>query len=350
MKTHNNSVGSALSRGLEAPFALNFKISMGLATISDKSRVGREIWAITLTVQKPHLSGAAPGISKRCRQRGSILPWFPNICVPSAFSMRAYVGLSSTAYPLLSIDPAKRRDVYLLMALCVRLTSAALLFLTAAAAPGQQTNSKPDSAPIVQPGAPGQNSKILSAATAGTPPRAPSEADISFMQGMIMHHSQAVEMTELLRTRSHNKDVQALGKRISISQTDEMRYMKQWLEDRGKPTSMEHGSMDHMAGMKDGDMKNMDMSSTSTSSMPMMPGMLTPAQMQALTKASGPAFDHLFLTGMIQHHTGALVMVQDLFDTPGAGQDAVLFDFATDVDNTQRAEINIMQNMLKEKQ
>ena len=72
--------------------------------------------------------------------------------------------------------------------------------------------------------------------------------------------------------------------------------------------------------------------------------------MKALAKARGPAFDHLFLTGMIQHHTGALVMVQDLFDTPGAGQDAVLFDFATDVDNTQRAEINIMQGMLKEKQ
>jgi len=97
--------------------------------------------------------------------------------------------------------------------------------------------------------------------------------------------------------------------------------------------------------MKDGDMKGMDMSA-----MPMMPGMLTPAQMQALAKATGPAFDHLFLTGMIQHHTGALTMVQDLFDTPGAGQDAVLFDFATDVDNTQRAEINIMKNMLKEKQ
>ena len=80
--------------------------------------------------------------------------------------------------------------------------------------------------------------------------------------------------------------------------------------------------------------------------MPMMPGMLTPQQMKALAKPRGPAFDHLFLTGMIQHHTGALTMVQDLFDTPGAGQDAVLFDFATDVDNTQRAEIKIMQGML----
>ena len=85
-------------------------------------------------------------------------------------------------------------------------------------------------------------------------------------------------------------------------------------------------------------------------SMPLMPGMLTPQQMKALAKASGATFDHLFLTGMIQHHTGALVMVEDLFDTPGAGQDNVLFDFATDIDNTQRAEIKIMQGMLKEKQ
>jgi uncharacterized protein (DUF305 family) len=85
-------------------------------------------------------------------------------------------------------------------------------------------------------------------------------------------------------------------------------------------------------------------------SMPMMPGMLTPQQMAALAKASGPTFDHLFLTGMIQHHNGALIMVEDLFDTAGAGQDNVLFDFATDVDNTQRAEIRIMQGMLaKEK-
>jgi uncharacterized protein (DUF305 family) len=156
-------------------------------------------------------------------------------------------------------------------------------------------------------------------------------ADISFMQGMIHHHAQAVEMVDLLRTRSRNKKLQALGNRISISQTDEMKYMKQWLEDRGQPV-MAHG---HMAGM--------DMSS-----MPMMPGMLTPAQMRTLAKASGPAFDRLFLTGMIQHHTGALIMVEDLFDTASAGQDNVLYDFATDVDNTQRAEIEIMKNLLKE--
>jgi uncharacterized protein (DUF305 family) len=231
------------------------------------------------------------------------------------------------------------------MALSVWRTSAAVLLVCAATASGQQEKTPAGSATIVQPGAPGQSGKILTPATAGTPLRGPSEADTSFMQGMIMHHSQAVEMVELLRTRSHNKTLQALAKRISISQTDEIKYMKKWLEDRGKPLSTGDGHMDHMGDMKGmGPMDGMDMGS-----MPLMPGMLTPQQMQALTKASGPVFDHLFLTGMIQHHTGALVMVEDLFDTPGAGQDAVLFDFATDVDNTQRAEIRIMQSMLKEK-
>jgi uncharacterized protein (DUF305 family) len=81
---------------------------------------------------------------------------------------------------------------------------------------------------------------------------------------------------------------------------------------------------------------------------PLMPGMLTPEQMNVLRAATGKKFDHLFLTGMIQHHGGALKMVKDLFDSAGAGQDADLFDFATDVDNTQRAEINLMEKLLKE--
>ena len=83
--------------------------------------------------------------------------------------------------------------------------------------------------------------------------------------------------------------------------------------------------------------------------MPLMPGMLTPPQMEALRKAKGAEFDRLFLTGMIQHHGGALTMVKDLFDTAGAGQDAELFNFATDVDSGQRAEIKIMQTMLEKK-
>jgi uncharacterized protein (DUF305 family) len=223
------------------------------------------------------------------------------------------------------------------------LFSAAALSLAPAVAPCQQANPAPSGVSIVQPGAPGHSNKTLTPETATAAPRKPSEADIQFMQGMIMHHSQAVEMTELLRTRSKDKEVQALGERISISQTDEMAYMKQWLTDRGEPISA-HGSMD-MAGMDMAGMDHMDMGP-----MPMMPGMLTPEQMKALAAATGPEFDHLFLTGMIQHHTGALTMVKDLFKSPGAGQDPQLFDFASDVDNTQQAEIDIMRHMLKEKQ
>jgi uncharacterized protein (DUF305 family) len=201
----------------------------------------------------------------------------------------------------------------------------------------QQPASAPAST-IIQPGAPGNSNKTLSrdAATAGEVPKPPSKADVDFMQGMIMHHNQAVEMTELLKTRTKDYAIMELGKKIDVSQTDEMRWMKQWLTDRGFPISA-----DPMAGM---DMKDMDMS------MPMMPGMLTPAQMDALRKAAGPEFDHLFLTGMIQHHTGALQMVKDLFANPGAGQDPQLFDFSSDVDNTQQAEIDIMRHMLKERQ
>ncbi len=217
------------------------------------------------------------------------------------------------------------------------LVSTALLYVGSAIVSGQQ------SAPIVQPGAPGHDGKILAPATAAPAPREPAEADTKFMQGMIMHHSQAVEMTALMPSRTRNKELLAFGKRISISQSDEMKFMQQWLEERGKPVSMEH-DMSHM-----GNMAGMDHSKMHAAPM-MMPGMLTPEQMKALTKATGPTFDHLFLTGMIQHHGGALTMVQELFEVPGTGQDGQLYDFVTDVDNTQRAEIGIMQGMLnKEK-
>jgi len=197
--------------------------------------------------------------------------------------------------------------------------------------------SAQQSAPIVQPGAPGQPGKFLTEETVRTPPRPPFQADVEFMQGMIMHHSQAVEMVALLRTHGKSPILKSFGEKISVSQTDEIGFMKRWLETRGKPTTME---MDH-SHMSAADMKNMNM---------LMPGMLTPEQMAALTKAKGAQFDHLFLTGMIQHHAGALTMVTDLFNTPGAGQDPVLFDFATDIDNTQSAEIKIMRGMLdKEK-
>ena len=183
---------------------------------------------------------------------------------------------------------------------------------------------------VVQPGAPGQPTRQLPASTRATlPPDSP--ADVQFMQNMIMHHAQAVEMTALIDSHTQNNELRTLGARISRSQSDEIKFMKRWLMARAEPTSP---PMHHMPGM---DMSSHEM---------LMPGMLTAKQMAALRKAKGQEFDQLFLRGMIQHHNGALIMVKELFDTAGAGQDAELFNFATDVDSGQRAEIKIMQTML----
>jgi uncharacterized protein (DUF305 family) len=188
---------------------------------------------------------------------------------------------------------------------------------------------------VVQPGAPSQPTRTLPPSTRATlPPTSP--ADVQFMQHMIMHHAQAVEMTALIESHTTNKDLRSLGARISSSQMDEIKFMKRWLEARGEPLSP---AMHEMHGM--------NMPTQATHSM-LMPGMLTPKQMETLKKAQGEKFDQLFLTGMIQHHEGALTMVKDLFDTAGAGQDAELFNFASDVDSGQRAEIRIMQTMLRE--
>ena len=210
--------------------------------------------------------------------------------------------------------------------------SVSILFFSSAACARQALSSQ---SVIVQPGAPGAPSKTLPPSTRGTlPPLA--KADVQFMQGMILHHAQAVEMTAMIESHTQNKDLRLLGAKISSSQSDEIKFMKRWLAARGEsiPKAMPNTAKD-MPGME------------MPPSMPLMPGMLTPRQMEALRKAKGAEFDRLFLSGMIQHHNGALIMVKDLFNTAGAGQDAELFDFATDADNTQRAEIKIMEGMLK---
>jgi uncharacterized protein (DUF305 family) len=226
------------------------------------------------------------------------------------------------------LRPARKSAVLRGMSLAASLP--AIFFFCAMAA--QQT--EPAKPVVVQPGAPGKPSKTLPASTrAKLPPR--SHADVEFMQGMIMHHSQAIEMTALIASHTENKDVRLLGARISRSQSDEIKFMQRWLAVRGEPLSL---AAPEMPGM--------DMSHQPAA---LMPGMLTPQQMAALRKAKGAEFDQLFLTGMIQHHHGALTMVEDLFDTAGAGQEADLFNFATDADNTQRAEIRIMQAMSEKK-
>jgi len=207
------------------------------------------------------------------------------------------------------------------------------LLLVLSACPAVCAQQADPAAPVVvQPGAPGKPSRRLPPFTKAKLP-ARSQVDVDFMQGMIMHHAQAVEMTALIASHTESKELRTLGARISRSQSDEIRLMKRWLAARGEPVSMA------MPGMRDMDMSHHPMA--------LMPGMLTPEQMEALRKAQDARFDHLFLAGMIQHHKGALIMVEKLFDTAGAGQDAELFDFATDADNTQRAEIRIMQTMLE---
>ncbi|MBX3245216.1 MAG: DUF305 domain-containing protein [Acidobacteria bacterium] len=195
--------------------------------------------------------------------------------------------------------------------------------------------SQQDEPVIVRPGSPGQPTKQLPSSTRATLPEL-SAKDVEFMQGMIMHHAQAVEMTALIKGRTDNREIRLLGARISQSQSDEMEFMARWLKIRGEALTMSSRSGSHSHGNASSDDHS-------------MPGMLSVGQMEDLRLAKGSTFDKLFLMGMIQHHEGALIMVKDLFDTAGAGQDAELFNFASDVDSGQRAEINIMKTLLGEK-
>src|SRR5688572_15180482 len=200
------------------------------------------------------------------------------------------------------------------------------IVLMAAGVAGCRT-TRTDSTPvIVQPGAPGQASRVIGAAQASDLSRVQhTAADIKFMQGMIGHHAQAIEMTALIPSRTAREDMKLLGLRISLSQEDEIKMMRHWLEVRGAPLPSEHAH--HMPGG-------------------MMPGMLTPEEMTRLAASKGPEFDKLFLEGMIKHHEGALTMVKELFATAGAGQESDIFAFATDVEADQQMEIDRMVGML----
>jgi uncharacterized protein (DUF305 family) len=185
--------------------------------------------------------------------------------------------------------------------------------------------------PIIQPGSPGEPARVLTPDAAANLPRpSRSEADVKFMQGMIAHHAQAIEMTELLQTRTRRDDMKKLAQRIAVSQADEMKMMRDWLTAHGAEVPGEHAHHGN-GGM-------------------MMPGMLRPEEMGRLAAASGPEFDKLFLESMIKHHEGALVMVRELFATPGAAQDSDIYAFASDVNADQRMEIARMAALLQELQ
>lgn len=183
-------------------------------------------------------------------------------------------------------------------------------------------------APIIQPGAPGQPSRVITAEEASNLAGLHySDADVKFMQGMISHHAQAVEMGALVEGRSNRDALQAMAQRISISQEDEMSMMRDWLEVRGLVVPEEHAH--HM--MSDDEL---------------MPGMLSAADFEKLRQAQGPEFDTLFLQFMIEHHKGAIEMVETLLEQPGSAQDSVLYEFTTDVTSDQSSEIERMNAML----
>jgi uncharacterized protein (DUF305 family) len=199
------------------------------------------------------------------------------------------------------------------------------LALTAASAGCRSAGPGPEPA-IVQPGRPGEASRVVTARDVGQAPPLHTAADVTFMQGMIHHHAQALDMTQLLYTRTTREEMKLLAKRIDVSQTDEIRFMRRWLEDRGADAPGPHAH--HMPGAT------------------LMPGMLTTDEMAKLAAAKGAEFDRLFLELMIKHHTGALLMVRELFAQRGAGQEAEIFAFATDVDADQQMEIDRMRTML----
>ena len=180
---------------------------------------------------------------------------------------------------------------------------------------------------IIQPGAPGEpNREITVEEATNLAAIRFTDADVKFMQGMISHHAQALEMTELLETRTQSEEMRLLAKRIELSQEDEIGMMQNWLRENGQDVTGAHDHHGHGAEM--------------------MPGMLTSEQMAQLEAASGMEFDRLFLDFMIQHHDGALVMVDELLDSEGAAQEPTIFAFTSEIVADQSAEISRMADML----
>jgi len=191
-----------------------------------------------------------------------------------------------------------------------------------------------------------------------------TEADVQFMVGMIGHHAQALIMSRLAPTNGASPSVRTLAARIINAQRDEIETMQTWLRDRDQPfpevhidglnlmvhidegeqDGMDHEGMDHEGheGMDHGGMDHGGMDHSD------MPGMLSQAQLEELAAAQGPEFDRLFLTYMIQHHAGAVVMVDDLFAADGAGQDEAAFRLASDINADQTTEIERMKLMLRQ--
>ena len=199
-------------------------------------------------------------------------------------------------------------------------------------------------APILLPGAPGEASKTLSASEASEIAKASyTNADVAFMQGMIVHHQQAVEMSELVASRTNNEDVVTIAGRILSSQADEITFMNEWLSARGEKTVMV--GMDH-SGMDHSNMDHSDHMMGHSMDHSQMAGMASAEDMAKLATLQGTEFDRMFLTLMIAHHEGAITMVENLLDQPGSASDQVIFQFVSDIESDQTSEIDQMDTML----
>ena len=203
-------------------------------------------------------------------------------------------------------------------------------------------------APIVQPGAPGQPSRTISAeeavALAGL---RHSAADLRFMRDMIPHHQQALDMCALAPERSQSHELLDLARRIDSTQRDEIEFMEQWLTERGEELPdrdwLPHVAPAPQPGHEHGDdHQHTHHHAHHHAHHHGMEGMATQEQMEELAQSSGEAFDRLFLALMIEHHRGALVMVDELLAQPGSAQDPALYEFVTDVKNDQGTEIDRM--------
>ncbi len=183
----------------------------------------------------------------------------------------------------------------------------------------------------------------MAARDGGIPPY--TKADVSFMQGMIGHHAQAVTMSSYAVANGAGPEVKVLAGRIGVSQTDEIAFMKTWLRNRKQ--TVPSGTMEQMGQMDHSQHVGMDMSAMGGAMPGMMPGMLTPPQMDTLKAAKGTAFDWYFLTYMIQHHRGAISMVDDLMAAKGAANDDDVFKFVSDVVADQSTEIDRMELLLR---
>ena len=203
--------------------------------------------------------------------------------------------------------------------------SAAVLMLSGCSSDGDDSDPKSDT-PVVQLGAPGESNRTLSPEEVeGLEEPEHAEADVAFVQGMVPHHQQALEMTAMVDQRSDSRQIALLAERIEVSQADEISQMESWLTERGEELAGDHS---HHGGHAE-----------------LMPGMLNRPELGMLRAADGRRFDRLFLNYMIRHHEGAVIMVEELF-SGGGGQESDVFQLANHIESDQLVEIARMKQML----